>query len=377
MKLSKRLAISMIVLVFVTAGIIGLITYSHLEKVIIPLELERLSSRVDTIPQDMEVYVRNVSELILATSQTAGVEDVVSAYSSSDIVARKKNSERLAQDLTAHLKVLPVALQFRLIGMEKEGREIVRVDRSGPAEAIRVVPEDGLQSKGSSEYFRKAISLPVGELYVSPVELNREYGKIEVPHVPVLRVATPVYSAGGKPFGILIINVDMRPLFASMRAKAPNDTEIYLVNESGDFVMHPDPSKEFGRELGRPILARDEFPELIPLLTAEAPDSLLFTGPNGNKVGAACKPIVMTGGLKVITLATISYAKMMAAAERMGQYILYAAAVACIFAVVIALGFARTISRPLAQMTEAVAAFPDDKNKAVPVEAEGEIGLLA
>ncbi|GJQ57546.1 MAG: hypothetical protein D8M57_19500 [Candidatus Scalindua sp. AMX11] len=37
--------------------------------------------------------------------------------------------------------------------------------------------------------FTKAVDLQQGEIYDSPLDLNREYGKIDIPHKPVIRFA--------------------------------------------------------------------------------------------------------------------------------------------------------------------------------------------
>src|SRR5262249_36294467 len=118
--------------------------------------------------------------------------------------------ERLASRFVAELGAKPTYSQYRLIGIADGRRGIVRVDRMGPGGAVRVVPEAELQRKGDRDYFKATISLPAGAFYSSPIDLNREGGAIETPIVPTLRVASPVYSHDGNPFGILIINVDMR-----------------------------------------------------------------------------------------------------------------------------------------------------------------------
>jgi hypothetical protein len=50
--------------------------------------------------------------------------------------------------LVVELGPKPAYSQFRLIGIDDGGRELVRVDRSGPNGAVRVVPDAELQRKG-------------------------------------------------------------------------------------------------------------------------------------------------------------------------------------------------------------------------------------
>src|SRR6266850_2220668 len=73
---------------------------------------------------------------------------------------------------------------------EYGGREIVRVDRSGPNGAVRIVPEAELQRKADQAYFKDTIKLRAGEIHVSALDLNEENGGVETSRMPTLRVAT-------------------------------------------------------------------------------------------------------------------------------------------------------------------------------------------
>ena len=80
------------------------------------------------------------------------------------------------------------------------------------------VPDAELQQQCDRPYFKETIGLPVGEIYVSALDLNQEHGAVERPYLPTLRIATPLRRPDGKPFGIVVVNVDMRPALARVRA---------------------------------------------------------------------------------------------------------------------------------------------------------------
>jgi hypothetical protein len=112
---------------------------------------------------------------------------------------------RLAQIFASLATLHPDYLQLRYIGRSGNGREIVRVD--GKAGVARQLPDAQLQSKAAIDYFHKAVNQPAHTIFLSDITLNREYGEIEKPSVPVIRVATPVFTETGKSFGIVIINI--------------------------------------------------------------------------------------------------------------------------------------------------------------------------
>src|SRR4029077_3448293 len=142
--------------------------------------------------------------------------------------------------VAVHLVPKPAYSQFRFIGVDDGGRELVRVDRSGPNGAVRVVPDAELQRNGDRPYFKETIKLAENEIYVSPIDLNQEHGAVEAPYVPTLRVATPIFAPDGKPYGIVVINVDMRPAFDRIRSSARPSEHIYVVDEQGNYLVHPD-----------------------------------------------------------------------------------------------------------------------------------------
>jgi CheY-like chemotaxis protein len=51
-------------------------------------------------------------------------------------------------------------------------------------------------AKGDRPYFKETIKLAENEIYVSPIDLNQENGAVEIPDVPTLRVATPIFALG-------------------------------------------------------------------------------------------------------------------------------------------------------------------------------------
>ncbi len=132
--------------------------------------------------------------------------------------------------------------QIRYIRTDSTGMELVRVDRRD--NTVLVVTENGLQSKKDREYYQAILASSPGSIYVSPLELNREYGKVEYPEWPTYRFAKGVWDSEGKLFGFIIVNVDATVLFETLHTRFP-DTEPLLLSSDGNFLIHPDPSIAF------------------------------------------------------------------------------------------------------------------------------------
>src|SRR5205085_2547525 len=98
-----------------------------------------------------------------------------------DGLSEKTWRDRLAERLLAELRAKPAYAQFRIIGVEDGGRELLRADRSGPNGAVRLVPEAELQPQGERVFFRDTMSLRPGEIHVSALDLSRERGTVSTP----------------------------------------------------------------------------------------------------------------------------------------------------------------------------------------------------
>ncbi|ELV8624296.1 response regulator [Vibrio cidicii] len=137
-------------------------------------------------------------------------------------------------------------IQLRIITVE-DGREFLRVDRDGGR--VVAVPEQRLQDKRDESYFAAAAELEFGEVYVSPINLNREYGKIVFPAQPVYRIAMPIFGPGGDRFGFLIMNVDATELIQRFVTETGFINEFWLVDQTGSFVFSTNSKLNFSAQL--------------------------------------------------------------------------------------------------------------------------------
>ena len=282
---------------------------------------------------------------------------------------------RMASRYAAELAAKPSYRAFRIVGLDDGGRDIVRVDRSGPNGAMRSVPEAALERE-VEQALQETITLPTGEVYMSPIGLSRENGVIEEPHVPVLHVATPLHKPDGAPFGMVIITIDLRPAFTRIRSAADDGLKVFVVNGRGDYLVHPDAAREFGFEIGMPFRVQDDFPDIAPVPDLDAAPRVLRDRA-GSRIGVGWGAVRLAQGPRVAVIETIPYAGLMAAATAVRDSSLFAGLLAVLGAIALAVILARSLTRPLVQMTRAVEGFARDEPAAIPTDAGGEIGRLA
>ena len=158
---------------------------------------------------------------------------------SADIENARTRAEDLLRALSASR---PQYTQLRFI--DREGREIVRVNSHSGRSLI--VPRNELQDKSTRYYFRKAMSVPSGHVYVSRLDLNQEQDGIVRPLEPGIRYATPVYLAQ-RPVGVAVINMQGDRFLAPIRDYgSPEQGRRMLVDQDGFYLAHHLPEKEWG-----------------------------------------------------------------------------------------------------------------------------------
>ncbi|MEZ6060741.1 MAG: histidine kinase [Planctomycetaceae bacterium] len=183
--------------------------------------------------------------------------------------------------------------------LDPNGREITRVNFEG--DAARIVPVAELQSKSDRYYYREALSLKDGEIFVSPFDLNVEHGRIEDPVKPVIRFVTPVFDASGRQRGLLVLNYLGERLLEHLREiSAGFEGEVVLLNSDGEYLQARRREHEWGWLLGHDHSFRTDFPDEWQRVRQPIPghwqsgDALLAAArirPNGQGTAAAPRDI--------------------------------------------------------------------------------------
>ena len=159
----------------------------------------------------------------------------------------------------------PAYNSVRWIG--EDGHERVKVQRID--DTIVIAPKGDLQDKKDRYFFKEAISLPAGHVYVSPMDLLVDRGEIVVPHVPTFRIAERVFDQAGKANGILIINVFASRSLEEFESSAePIKQRLFLLNADGFWLHSPDPGLEWGFMFGSKDTLGTKFPEVWQAMTS-------------------------------------------------------------------------------------------------------------
>ena len=382
MTLTTRLAIAMIALVAVAVSAVGWLSYRSLEQALLLRARDRIETHSRQIATDLEYYAASATGDVAGFRSAVALQGLVRARKAGGIdpvdrVSEKTWRDRIATRFAAELEAKPTYAMFRIISFDDDGREVVRVDRMGPNETVRIVPEEELQKRSDRSYFTETVALGPGQIYVSPLDLGRRNGLIEEAHRPTIRIATPVFADDGKPFGIFMINVDMRRAFDRVRSSAWPGETIYVVNRQGDYLIHPDRSREFGALLGKPNDWKADFPHLASQAGAARGIADIVPDHAARSGGIALAPALLAGTEWVGVIETTPNAVVMAPAASIRNTSLLVGTIAVLCAAALALLIARSLTRPIVRLTAAVQGAARNGKVAIPVDAGGETGVLA
>lgn len=134
--------------------------------------------------------------------------------------------------------------------IDETGMERLRVNFQEPGP--KRTPAGALQDKGGRYYFSDANNLGRGGIFVSPLDLNIDDGRIEVPHKPTIRLGAPVFAANGARRGIILLNYAADDMLNQLsRVSADAGKQAWLVNQDGYWLKGPQAADEWGFMLDR------------------------------------------------------------------------------------------------------------------------------
>jgi GGDEF domain-containing protein len=339
--------------------------------------------------EDMTAAVRVLARsvrlaLLMAERDTrmlASAPSAIRALTERAPAASNAASAVMHEWFEALLATRPNYTQVRLISTTVGGPEVVRVDRTATG-SVRV-SSDALQEKGHYPYVYEAQQRPVGQVYLSAISLNREEGAHGAEDRPTLRVAAPVAGDDGVAAGVLVVNIDMGGLFELLRADLPPTMRVYMANRDGDYLIHPDPRRTFGFDVGRRYLVQSDFPVAAKVIGSPQDTAVGY----GNEAGSSGEALVAAfarlpigdageGRFMVLGLAR-THAHIVDATRDIARSAWQQVALATLLAAIVGWLTARRISRPLRTMTDAAHAFAHDQPmQALPIHRDDEVGDL-
>jgi len=382
MTLAAKLAIAITVVVAAAVFAVGWLSYAILARSVPSRTMDgmeihsrliaaELASSVARVREDLNSYVAFPEMMGLIRAQRSGGVDPISGVRSNVWLERVENR------LLAEMALKPAYAKIRLIGLENAGREIIRIHRKGPDGQVRLVPDADLKAKAGRDFFKKTMALRAGETYVSSIVLDQDNDTAANQQFPTLAVAMPIFAPDDSPFGIIKINFDMRPTLARARTATRPGGLIYVVNGNGDFLVHPDPSLEFASQIGGGANWKSSFPYFVSRIGTSSNSAQILPDENGRPTIAAIAPVLLASQEWIAVIETVPNELLMRPAVRIRNMTFIVGFIAMLCAAALAVVVAKSLTRPIKQLTAAVEGVIHNDRFTIPLDAGGEMGVLA
>ncbi|WDE04037.1 response regulator [Thalassomonas viridans] len=252
--------------------LVSLMFYVESKRLLLTQETKKLAIEAKLVEPLIEQFYAKAYSDVLFLSNTPPIMGLVKAKTRGDQYDYDLWKERLEQIFAEFIYAKPYYLKIRYIGVADNGRELVNVSSFSRNKPVRV-PKAKLRSKASQDYFSATLEKNLGQVYFSDITLNKEYGVVARPYQPVVRAATPIFHPDtGAVFGLVIISVDFNSFIEELNANELSGLALYIANDQGDYIVHPDSGKTFGFELRLRYLMQDEFPQLADVIASNVMD---------------------------------------------------------------------------------------------------------
>ncbi len=360
-KLRTKLIVVFFLVTLIPALITGIYAIQVSSKTLQTQAIATQTMQAQTLAKNVTSFLATVRGDVLFLSQSP----VMVNYLEHDTQNIDKKRQVLEQEFLALSRHRRIYYQLRYL--DATGQEIARVDSNGLRSEI--IPVEKLQEKSNRYYFIDTVRLFGKEIFVSPLDLNRERGKIEIPHKPVIRYAVNVYNQQGDKAGIVIANVDANQFLKRLEA-------VRLVDQEGYFSNHPDIEKRWGGpvDLNTGHNIQKEYPKFSEQILEQQGTISTST------ITLSYHPVKVPGTLHNWTLIiqedTTKILQTVTDFRVMFSLILM---LAVMIALIIAWLVSATITRPIEQLTSIAETISKGElvTHAINIQDKGEIGRLA
>ncbi len=383
--ITPTLIIGSTLIVIFTAGTIATMAYSTFSNAVQQGELAFLDAKSSQTRNFLVNEIENLRHSTNFIAKTPPVKGIIRAnqndgYDSAGGSSLEQWKGRLASIFHEKLASTPTLLQLRYIGLANNGREIVRVDRSG--DEIIHVSEKDLQEKGGRDYFQEGMKLPPGAAYISDVQLNREHGEISQPQTPTIRCVVPIFDENGAPFGAIVANLNLNVVFEFLQNFNSVSSKTFIANSQGEYLLHPDRNRTFAFEFGRSDSIFTDFPTLPRSISNQHEVSIHTPNAEDNAERAVDLTFIQLdphdSNRALILALTTSMHEVLKNSPINPTTALAAGLIIIGFSLTFAWLASVTISQPLRYLSWAAETYGSSgKLVPIPTRSSGEVGVLA
>jgi PAS domain S-box-containing protein len=356
--LGARLTVVFILVALIPMSLVALLSYQRARASLVNLALTKVEQEATLTSKDMDTYLGQFFTDILALSKVPPVQGIIRARDNSGVDPATEESEASWIDWLRQLFAsIAQGKQFyrSLSYLDATGNEIVRVDyKEGQVTVAStdrrlLTQTTPLQNRADAVYFAAAKGLRVGEVYISPVTLNRENGAADSP-MPTIYFSTPIYDRSDTFRGVVVSTVYASSFLGRLSVA---QGQVYLTDQDGFYLAHPDPTRTFGGERGTGDTLAADFPHVYATMRQSEPAAFTELDAERGEVVALHKLHFdpLHPERYWLLLRTLPEDAVLGPVRTLGVLVLGVALGVICLAALLALRLAHSFTRPIIQLT--------------------------
>jgi len=237
-------------------AIVGFEVFSERERLSYAADIDALGGRLVPVFYNIDTFSKRAAQEMLFLSKLSSIKNAVEK-------PNKKTYEELFNDLFTSVQESSMYHEIRYINEQRE--EKIRIIFDG--ETYHIVPEDSLENEVTDVYMNNIFTLSEGEVYISKFDLAKRVHPVKnrttlFQDILVIRFGTPLFSDDGKHEGIIIAEIHADFFLDDVRRLSRDGEQIFLLDQDGQYLVHPEAKKEYGTLLGTHINFANDYPEV-------------------------------------------------------------------------------------------------------------------
>ncbi|EDZ62745.1 two-component hybrid sensor and regulator [Sulfurimonas gotlandica GD1] len=142
---------------------------------------------------------------------------------------------------------------YKIRVVDLDGKELLVVKYDEKSNSAYLLADSELQNNSGRNYLEVPKTLKKDEFFISDMNLNIEYGKIEQPFIPVVRYSTPIISDNGNMIGVFVVNIYANNILNIVNQASINGAKkgfsYFLIDKEGNYLFNKDESKTWGSQI--------------------------------------------------------------------------------------------------------------------------------
>ena len=260
LSLYNKIFLIFVSIIIVSISLVSWFGYKSTTDAYIEVAFDKVFQNSNSIEVSIEGHLSHIPKNIIFVSNFYALKRYMVWRAMDDRAKMEKWKDVTSSAIVDFLHAQQDYYRARIIGVD--GQELINIKYNRDLDTTFIIQGEALQNKSKKEYIKKTKMLQKEEIYISPIDLNMENGKIEKPYIPVIRYATPIVGSDGEVIAIFILTAYAKNLLDMIEAQANTEKSkglsYYLINKDGEYLYHKQKNKRWSKQLNNEHNFNDE-----------------------------------------------------------------------------------------------------------------------